>query len=66
MAQLRTCESEEEFMNAWKAGLLVGSNGDSVLSYETHCEWYTSPNNRDTVYQANKHHVFILVEDGED
>ena len=66
MAKLRTCESEEEFMAAWKAGLLVDSDGDSVMSYETHCEWYRNLLSRDTVYQANKHHTFILVEDEED
>lgn len=65
MAQLKLCESEEDFMNAWKAGLLVDRSGNSIISHHRYAEMLGVSQMR-RVYDRNRHHVFILVEDEED
>lgn len=57
MAQLKPCESREEFMNAWKAGLLVNSKFQQVVPLTRYLE---------RIYAYNRGSMFILVEDGED
>lgn len=65
MAQLKPCESEEEFIAAWKAGLLVSGMGNSILSYSDYTETFGVAQLY-RVYGRNRHNVFILVEDEED
>lgn len=64
VAQLKHCESKEEFMDAWKAGLLVDKRGIQLVTaadyIRTFGEAYLNG-----VYARNKDRVFILVEEDE-
>lgn len=64
MAQLKPCESREEFMNAWKAGLLVNSKFQQVVPFTYYLEQYTTCN-EGSIYAYNRGSVFILVEEDE-
>ena len=65
MAQLKLCESEEEFMAAWKAGLLVDGAGIPLVPIADYIrafgEVYLGG-----VYDRNNRRAFILVEEEED
>lgn len=65
MAKLKPCESREEFMTAWKAGLLVSGRGNSIINYSNYPETF-GVSQLYRVYGRNRHNVFILVEDEED